>query len=71
MNIFLEVPSHNAATPDLRHDDGVDWNAYSISLNRGSSTPLWLKAIARTIDFRRDDLERTHWRKLGRTMLDD
>jgi hypothetical protein len=40
-------------------------------LNRGSPAPLWLKARARTIGFRRDDLERTHWKKLSRSMVED
>jgi hypothetical protein len=33
--------------------------------------PLWLEARARTIDFRRDDLVRTHWKKIGRSMFDN
>jgi hypothetical protein len=31
----------------------------------------WLKATIRTIDSRRDDLERTHWKKIWRSMVED
>jgi hypothetical protein len=33
--------------------------------------PLWLKARAWMIGFRRDDLERTHWKKIWRSMVVD
>jgi hypothetical protein len=40
-------------------------------LNRGNPVPLWQTARAWTIGFRRDDLERTHWNKLGRSKSAD
>jgi hypothetical protein len=61
-----------AETVDIRDDDvAVPWKANGISLHQGSPVPLWLEARARTIDFRRDDLERTHWKKICRSMPDD
>jgi hypothetical protein len=29
----------------------------------------WLEETAQTVDFRLDDLERTHWKKVWRSML--
>ena len=40
-------------------------------LNHGNPVPLWLKARARANGFRRDDLERTHWNKMSRSMFAD
>jgi hypothetical protein len=40
-------------------------------LNRGNPVPLCQTARSRTIGFRRDDLERTHWNKLGRSKFAD
>jgi hypothetical protein len=72
MNPHLESPAHQAETVDLRHDDiGVANKEYRNFLNQGSPVPLWLEARARTIDFRRDDLVRTHWKKIGRSMFDN
>ena len=72
MNTPLEVPARETERVDLRHNDvGVAWNAFRIFLNRGNPAPLWLKARARTIGFRRDDLERTHWKKVSRSMVVD
>ncbi len=72
MNALLKAPAHEAKTVDLRHDGvGVAWNAFRIFLNRGRPAPLWLKARARTLGFRRDDLERTHWKQVWRSMVVD
>ena len=72
MNTPLEAPARETERVDLRHDDGgVPWNTFRIFLNRGSPAPLWLKARARTIGFRRDDLERTHWKKVSHSMVED
>jgi len=72
MNTLLEAPARETERVDLRHDGvGVAWNAFRIFLNQGSPAPLWLKARARTIGFRRDDLERTHWKKVWRSMVVD
>ena len=72
MNTLLEAPAHEAETVDRRRDTaGVAGNAFRISLNQGSPAPLWQRARNRTIGFRHDDLVRTHWRKVWRSMLDD
>ena len=72
MNTVLETPALQTDRVDLRQDDaGVAWNAFRIFLNRGSPAPLWLKARSRTIGFRPDDLERTHWKKVSRSMVVD
>jgi hypothetical protein len=71
MNLLLEAPSSQAETAGLRHDDaGVARKACRISLDQGRSVVRWLEATARTIDFGRDDIERTHWKKVWRSMLD-
>ena len=72
MNPLLETPSDQAETVGLRHDDGGGARKTGrITLNRGSPVLRWLEAAAQTIDFRLDDLERTHWKKVWRSMLDD
>ncbi len=72
MNILLEAPPHEAEAVDLCHaDGGAAGDAYQIPLHRAGFVPLWQKARARTIGFRRNDLERTHWKKVCRSMQDD
>ena len=72
MNTLLEAPANEAEAVDLRHDDiGVANKEYRDFLNQGSPVPLWLKARARTIGFRRDDLERMHWKKVWHSMVDN
>lgn len=72
MDTPFEAPARETETVDFRRDDvGVAWNVFRIFLNQGSPAPLWLKARARAIGFRRDDLERTHWRKVWRSMVVD
>jgi hypothetical protein len=72
MNTLLEAPARETERVDLRHDDvEAAWNAFRMFLNRGSPAPLWLKARARTIGFRRDDLERTRWKKVSRSVVGD
>jgi hypothetical protein len=71
MNTLLEAPAHEPETVGLCHDDdGVAGQANPISLNPDSPAPLWLKARAQTIGFGRGDLERTHWRKVWRAMVE-
>jgi len=41
------------------------------SLNRGTPVPLWLKSRVQAMDFQRDDLERTHWKKVWRSTFAD
>jgi len=43
--------------------------ANRFSLNRGIPMPLWMKARAHATDFRHEDLERTHWKKVMRSMF--
>ena len=72
MNTLLEALSRKAQTPDLRRDAaGGAGNLYKSPLDGECPTPLWLRARAHTIDFRPEELARTHWKKLGRSMLDD
>jgi hypothetical protein len=40
-------------------------------LNGGNPVPLWLKARIQAMDFQHDDLERTHWKKVWRSMFAD
>jgi hypothetical protein len=41
------------------------------SLNQDIPLPLWVKAQAHAFNFREDDLARTRWRKICRTLQDD
>jgi hypothetical protein len=61
-----------AETVEIRNDDAaVLGKADRISLRQGSPAPLRLEARARTINFRREELERTHWKKVCRLMQSD
>ena len=72
MNTLLEAPAHEAETVDPRDDDaGVVRKANGSPPNQGRSELRWLKAIVRTIDSRRDNLERMHWKKVWRSMVKD
>jgi hypothetical protein len=44
-------------------------NTNASTLNPDDPVPLWLKARARAIGFRHDDLVRTHWKKVWRSMV--
>ena len=71
MNSLLEAPSNQAETVDLRHDDaGVAGKTCRISLNQGRPVLRWLEATARKVGSRLDDLERTRWKTVWRSMLD-
>jgi hypothetical protein len=72
MNTLLEAPAHEAETVDLRPGDvGVVRKANGSPPNQGRSELRWLKATVRTIDSRRDNLERTHWKKIWRSTVED
>ena len=72
MNTPLETAAHEAETVDIRHDDvWVVSKAIGTAPNQATPAPLWRKARAQTIGFRRDDLVQTHWRKVCRSMQDD
>jgi hypothetical protein len=63
---------HQAKTVDPRRDEiEILDKAEQASLIQGSPKPLWVEARAQTIGFRHDDLVRTHWRKIGRSVHDD
>ena len=78
MNTLLQTPASSIQHPpsslepiDIRHDnDDSVRRATGYPANQGSTVPLWQQARARTIGFRRDDLSRTHWRKVWRSMRD-
>ena len=72
MNALLEVPAGEAQMVDICDNGvGVASQADPNPLAHGSPDPLWREARAQAINFRRGDLVRTHWQKLGRSMLDD
>jgi hypothetical protein len=72
MNPLLEAPALKAESVALcLDDDEVASKEYQNSLNQGGPVPLWLVARARTMDFRRGDLVRTHWKKIGRSMVEN
>jgi hypothetical protein len=71
MNPLPKIRSDKAETSDPSHGNtGAANIEYQNSLNQGSLTPLWMKARARMIGFRRDDLERMHWKKVWRSMFE-
>jgi hypothetical protein len=71
MNTRLEALAREAGTVGLRHDAvGIVRKACRISLNQGRSGLHWLKVTIRTVDSRRDDLERMHWKKVWRSLFD-
>jgi len=70
MNALFEAPARETKRIVL-HDDQVAGNANKITRNQNSPMPLWLKARARTKGFGHDALERTHWKKVSRSMVWD
>ena len=71
MKTLLEAPAGEAKMVAIRGDGvGVASQADQNTTDQGSPVPLWREARAQAIDFRHDDLVRTHWQKLGRSMLD-
>ena len=72
MNTLLEAPTREAETVDLRLADvGFVRKATGSPPDQGRSKLRWLKAVARTIDSRRDAIQRTHWKKVWRSMVVD
>jgi hypothetical protein len=72
MNTVLESPAPEAEAIALHHDDVGDvGKAIGIPANQSRLGTRWLKTTVRTIDFRCDDLERTHWKKVWRSMQED
>ena len=71
MKTLLEAPAGEAEMVDIRDNGvGVASQADENPPAQGSPDPLWRAARAQAIDFRHADLVRTHWQKLGRSMLD-
>jgi hypothetical protein len=71
MYTLFEAPACKAETIDLRHGDVGGTNKENRSfLNQGSPVPLWREARARTINFRHDDLVRTHLKKVWRSLIE-
>lgn len=72
MNLLLETPALETATIDLGRDRvrGARRTTGSPP-HPGRSGLRGLRATVRTKDARRDDLERTHWRKVWRSMQED
>jgi hypothetical protein len=72
MNALIEAPLQKAQIGNAHHDSiEVVQRTLRFFLNHGCPTPLWHKAITQTIGFRRDELERTHWKKVWRSMFVD
>jgi len=72
MNTLLEAPAYEAEAVDLGRDHvGAVRKANRSPLNQGRPELRWLKAAGRTIDSRRDRLERNHWKKVWRSMVED
>jgi hypothetical protein len=45
--------------------------AFHFSPSQDGSAPLWQLARIQAIGFRHDDLERTHWKKVWRSIFED
>lgn len=72
MNDLLEICSNRSETVDLCNDDfAVVQKANGSPANKSRSWTRWLKATVQTIDSRRDELERTHWKKVWRSMVEE
>jgi hypothetical protein len=72
MNTLLKATAQEIETDYRRHDNTKgDRNAKASLRNQGIVVPLWLKARARTIGLGREDLERSHWKKVWRSMDED
>jgi hypothetical protein len=72
MNTLLEARSRKAETVGLCPDDpGAFQKANGGPPTQGDSERRWLRATVRTADSRRDDLQRTHWKKVWRSIDED
>jgi hypothetical protein len=72
MNTLLEAPSLDIEPLDPNcANAGRARKTDRISLHRGDSRPFRQEAGERMFDYRRAALERTHWRKMWRSALDD
>jgi hypothetical protein len=72
VNTLFETPDHQTETFDHRcEQEGMVRKANNRVPNQGRSRLRWLKAAVRNIDSRRDALERMHWQKVWRSMVED
>lgn len=72
MNTLLEAPIREAESVEFRDDDArVARRINGSPPNQRRAGARWLEATVRTIDAQRNDLERTHWKKVLRSMQDD
>jgi hypothetical protein len=72
MNDLLEICSDRSKAVDLCNDDfAVVRKANGSPAHKGRSWTRWLKATVQPIDSRRDELERTHWKKVWRSMVEE
>lgn len=72
MNTLFKSHFHKAEIAGL-HRENV-WfvrNTNGSTPDQSLSRLRWLKATFRTIESRRDDLERAHWKKVWRSMFED
>lgn len=72
MNAMLSLPARASETP-ARPAGGPTLVRESCGSlpNQSSPPPLWRLAQMRTFCFRREDLERTHWQKVRRSLVED
>jgi hypothetical protein len=72
MNTLVEAPLHQAETGGAcRRDIRGAGRAFHFSPSQGGPAPLWQRAKIQAIGFRHDDLERTHWKKVWRSIFAD
>jgi hypothetical protein len=71
MKTLPEAPAYEAETVDLHHGDGGVRKTNGSPPHKGRGGLRWLTAPVRTIDSRRDALERKHWKKVWRSMGED
>jgi hypothetical protein len=62
MNPLIENPPHRVQTSSRR--------AFQFSLSQSSPAPLWQRARVQADGFHHGDLERTHWKKVWRSMFE-
>jgi hypothetical protein len=68
----LEAPADKVETVDVVDNDiEVIRKAIGSPPDQDSPVPLWLKARARTVNFRHHELAQTHWKKVWRSMVEE
>jgi hypothetical protein len=64
MTAFFQSRFHFVPNELCCDDDWIMWHRPGLEVR-------WLKATFRTVDFRRNELEQTHWHKVWRLMFED